>query len=197
LKLALIITALLFALYWPQPKCLARYLWAQLTYALVIFPVNYFWGDGSLAYAMVYVLFTGIILATVMGIAWEALGTNWQALGAMFVVCLTIEHYAIAGLGHAPRWYDWIGITEGVILFGAAMIVGWTAPRMKLWDVSLTLAFLWFGQALFRWGFYLHLPDKLWLTLNWIVPAWLGIVAFTIVGWRGRAHLRRLRSRYS
>ena len=197
MKLALIVVALVFALYWPQPKCLARYLWAQLAYALTVLPVLWLWPETSMVYAAVYVLFTGIILATVLGIAWESIGANWKALGAAITLSLTLGHVAFTGLAHKARWYDWVGITEGVILFGAALIVGYAAPRLKFWDVSLTLAFLWMGQALFRWGFYLHLPDKLWIYLNWVVPAWLGIIAFTLLGWRGRAHLRRLRGRYS
>lgn len=192
-----IVGSLVFALWnWP-PRCVSLYLWAQLIYALTVFPVNHFWHDTSLVYTFVYVSATALVFAAIANIVLGAVRTrqnSWKAFGIVGVLSVTLGRLAVLGLAHPARYYDWIGIIEGCFLFAAALTLGAVAPYLERTDLALVLAGLWFAQAWFRIGFYLHLEE--WGKWNWRVPPLLGIVGFVLVGaFSRRRFVRLVRSR--
>jgi hypothetical protein len=161
------------------------YFISQAVYAVVVFPAGRLLGDTSVPYSVIYAILTGIVLASVVRIAWNTATTrqnSWRAAAIVGVLAITVGHVAFKELDHPARYYDWIGIVEASVLFWAALVIGATAPYIGRWKVAFTLALLWFGQAWFRYGFYTHLPDKFWLTLNWRVPPLLCITGFILIG---------------
>jgi len=186
--------ALLAALRLPAPDSLRRYLWCHLATIPFVWGGGLLFGDWSITYAAIYCACSGLILVSIGSIAWECLnGRHFRArtaaIALILALCLgKLASSETSGLG-------WISLVEGVILFWAGMIVGFTAPYIQRWDIALTLSLFWMAQALYSFGWTLH--GHLWDRWNWTVPPLTGIAAFSIIAWRLRAQMRQLRRRYS
>lgn len=187
--LVAIIVSLLWALAYPQPKCLTRYLFACLYADLAVFLAHWIWGDASVVYAAIYSIFTAAILLAAVALVGETIYRQrnvWRIAGIAIVFAVSLGHLAYSGI-QTMHYYDWIGLTEATTLFWCGLVAGFTAPYVRMWDIQLTLGLFWMAQALWRWGFYMHLPA--WLPLNWKVPGYLGIAAFSVIAWRLRRPL--------
>jgi hypothetical protein len=207
MRFCFLFAAILFA-GWRTRKSLgfAAYFFAQGSYMLATEYALLRHGETSLYYAWTYAVFTGLILITCLALAlpplWER-SYHWRALAIAFVLALTLAHIAFKGLDHPVQYYDYIGITEGSALFLAGMIMAgvsyWTGKPL----LFLILGLLWLAQCWFRIGFYMHVTSEAWLRANWMVPTWIGIIGFSLVGSLAgvtREHLRadrRMSSRRS
>jgi hypothetical protein len=169
--------AVLFAL-WRSTGRLRHYFAAQAIATPILFALAPW--DTTRLYLWAYAILTGLILAAIVSLVWDF--KYWRGMAIAAVLALSVGHLAFAWLPGAPKPSDIVGITEGAILFWGGLVLGGTAPYRAKPLLSLVLAWLWFAQALFRWGFYLHLPSETWLRMNWRVPPILCIVAFLIVG---------------
>jgi hypothetical protein len=181
-----VLAAVLFA-GWRSRRvpALLWYFVAQAAYALVVFPARFFLSDTSVFYAIIYATMTGVVLLSIVRIAWNAVITrqnSWRAVAIVGLLSVTVGRVAFMELDHPARYYDCIGIIEASALFWAALVLGAVSPYIIRWKVSFTLAILWFCQSWFRYGFYTHIPDKFWLALNWRIPPVLCIIGFILIG---------------
>jgi hypothetical protein len=161
---------------------LFQYFFAQALYAMVIFPLNWFYGTSSTIYAVAYTLLTSFILLAVGRIVTEAISekqNSWRGAALAAILAVTMGHMAWSGMP-GIKYYYVIGVIEGTALLWAGLVLGSLAAYTECWDIALTLAALWISQAVWRWGFYLHFPG--WLRLNWVVSPLLCIIAFVIIG---------------
>jgi hypothetical protein len=161
--------------------------WLLLYFAAQIIYVPFVWGTYAIVgpgklYGEVYSLFTAPILVTVAGMTWSTLWDRrrkFEALALAFIVAICLARLTFAGLGRLAVWWDWLGLSESVVLLWAAVILGFMA-RIRKQPVMLVLAFYWTVQVGWKLGFLLHFPK--WMPANkWFPPA-LGIVAFTTIG---------------
>lgn len=185
--------ALLWALRWPMSLSLGCYLVAELLYIPVVMLTWWMVGPGA-TYGWVYSIFTGVILAAVLRLAWESLAEAKRPLWAAAVSLLLTEGYigiAATNLGRPFLWADWIVLAEGAVLFWAAIIVGMSAPyAIPRWpDISIGLSILWTAQSLVDLGYCMHYP--MWNAWSGTASPIVGIAGFLFIGWRLRR--RRLR----
>lgn len=193
--------AIAAAIVWALWRCrqslgLTAYFCAQLAYVPATRYYAWVYGDSSSVYAIIYSLFTAIILLAALNLALRPVFERahpWRAIAAAGVLSVTLARSAYLGLDHQPQYYDYIGIGEGVTLAFAGILMGgvsyWTEKPL----LFLCLGLLWLAQCAFRVGFYMHLTEIAWLEANWYVPAWIGIVGFTTIGFLAglsRADLR-------
>jgi hypothetical protein len=167
-----------FAL-WRSDGRLRWYFLAQAVYTVVGSLTYWAFGDTSTAYLAAYSVLTGLILLSVVSLAWDA--RYWRGMAIAATLAVAVAHLASFGLLSPIRPFEAVGLLEGAILFWAALVLGGTAAYRPNCGINATLSLLWFAQALFRWGFVLNL-DETWLWMNWKVPAMLCVVAFTAIG---------------
>ena len=193
----IVLAAILWALWRTRKSlALAAYFFAQLAYVPATRYVAWRYGDTSNYYVWTYGLFTGLILLAALNLALRLIFRRrhpWRAIACALVLAITLAHIAFSGLDHPAAYYDYIGISEGVTLAFAGVLLGgvsfWTEKPL----LFLCLGLLWLGQCWFRLGFYMHITEQQWLRANWTVPAWLCIGGFALVGALAgltRAHLR-------
>lgn len=182
------VIALLWALRWPMSLSLGRYLVAELLYIPAV--MLSWWAFGSsVAYSWVYSIFTALILAAVVRLAWESMAGARHPLWAAAASLLLTEGYvgiAIVSLGRPLQWADWIILAEGAVLFWAASIVGMSAPysRPRWPDVSIGLSVLWIAQSLLDLGYCMHYPR--WSEFVDVASPLIGIAGFLFIGFRLR-----------
>jgi hypothetical protein len=181
--LALVVVgALVWACHWPMPFAVRVYLLAQLVYI----PPVWLLRDTSW-YRNTYCVFTAVILATAGNIVWEALSARRHRLrvfACAFLLSLTFAHLAFVGLARPMRTNDWIVLSEGFLLLLMGILLAYAAAHLERWDIALLLGLLWIFQGAYDFGWVLDWPR--WMPINWIAPAWMEIIAFTLLGWRLR-----------
>lgn len=192
MRIFLLVASIFWAITAPLPKALRHYFSAQLAYTVVTTPVLWRFGNTSRAYAVVYGLFTALILVPVVEIAWESLLSREfrlrvVVLSLLLSVCVT--RLAYLGLGHEASLANWIVLAEAAILHWAGVVLGMAAVHVKSRDVVLVLSLLWISQSTFFFGFCLH-DSPLWDKLGYVVPTGLCVAAFSWIGWRLRAAVR-------
>ena len=181
-----LLAAILFALWrsWDNSEQrLFWYFYAQLIYTLLGYGAYKLFGDTSWQYLTVYLLGTSIILVTMARIVWEAVKRKSKLLGIPGVLSFGLGALAASGL-HPMSLYEWAGVLEGSLLMGCAVVIGYSAYYHARHDIRLILASLWTVLGLFRLGFYLNLPSEAWLKMNWQIPGWSCVMAFTLIGFR-------------
>lgn len=175
----------LFALYYPQPQCVSRYLWAKVVGNLILFAVDWLWNDTSKVFLWFYAAVTAMILYMVARIVIAALGTmenHWKAVGAVTVLSVTLARLSFVGLGHPAGVKEIVSILEGVALFASALFIGVLAPRLERTGLAFTLAGCWLAQSFCRIGFYVHFTSALARRLDWRVFPAIGITGFLLIG---------------
>lgn len=87
-----------------------------------------------------------------------------------------------------PTPAEYVHILEGTFLLWMAIGLGASAPYLTRHQrgPALSLALLFFFQALFRWGFCLHIKSETWIRANEIVPFLLSSSVYLWVGMRCR-----------
>lgn len=189
--LAGLIFAALFALFYPQPERVIKYIYAKLYGNILLFSVNHWWGSTSRVYEVTYACVTAVILGTVLAIVIGALRLkqhSYRGAALLALAFLTFGRWCYVHIEH-PQFSDAIGIIEGSILLWAAMCLGYLVPYMKETGLAATLTGLWFCQSMFRIWFYVSGPSEWFLWLNWKLPPLLGISAFLLIGWLGRQRI--------
>lgn len=185
------LVSILFALFYPQPERVVKWLYSQLYGTILLFAINRWYGDGSKVYLATYAVVTAIILGTVLAIVLGSLRLkqhSYRGAALLALAFLTFGRWCYVHIEH-PQFSDCIGITEGSILLWAAMCLGYLVPYMKETGLAATLTGLWFCQSMFRIWFYVSGPSEWFLWLNWKLPPLLGISAFLLIGWLGRQRI--------
>src|SRR5579864_5506137 len=113
-------------LLWPAPRSIRLYVWAQLIYALPIWFAAYMFGIGPV-YRVVYCLFTGFVLLTVLNIVWES-ARRPKAWAIAIVLSVSFFHLFATRIPRQLSLDDWIILIEGTILLMAGLIQGFCAP---------------------------------------------------------------------
>jgi hypothetical protein len=190
----LVALSLLWALRWPMSVSLGCYLVAQLLYQPFVLLAWTVVGPSAI-YGWVYSIFTALILAAVVRLAWESMAGARHPLLAVASSLLLTEGYvgiAVVNLGRPLQWADWIILAEGAVLFWAATIIGMSAPysRPRWPDVSIGLSVLWIMQSLLDLGRCMHYPQ--WNEVIDVASPVVGAAGFLYLGWRLRsASIRR------
>lgn len=184
----LVALSLVWALRWPMSLGLGCYLVAQLLYQPFVLLAWALCGPNAV-YSWVYSIFTALILAAVVRLAWESMSGVRHPLWATAISALLTEGYvgiAIVGLGRPLLWADGIVLAEGAVLFWAAAIVGMSAPYSQpRWpDVSIGLSTLWIAQSLLDLGYCMHYPR--WGEFVDVASPLIGTAGFLFIGWRLR-----------
>lgn len=168
------------------------YFFTKVLANVVLFSLALLLGDTSTLYAWAYACLTGLILVAMGIIAWQAIwriSGSLKLLGIPLALAFGLGRLAYAGMAVPLRFAGWIHLIEGCGLFLCAMLVGCAAPYSRRADVLLILSLWWVTLGTFRLGFWMHVSDPHWLALNWVVPPWLGVAGFLLVGWRVKRHL--------
>ncbi len=191
MRLVFLLGSILWAGTAPMPKAVWRYFLAQFLYTICLAFVSY----GSTLYDVSYSILTGIILATIVGICLWSLKKHriiWLHITIGLGIGFFLGWVAYQGLTKPLHLYDWIGISEGFILSGSGVIVGFAIPYLSGRDRMLAKTFstLWLFQAAYRFGYPFHAYSDLWLRMNWVVPTVLCVSAFTWIGWRLRSSVK-------
>lgn len=174
----------------PLSKRENLYFYAQAFYLCLTELYVLAFDDRSLAYGVVYELLTGIILLAVILITVE---NRPKPLVAFIGCCSAAVVFlrAYEALAKPLRYFGWGYLVEGSFLIGCGFILifcyveNYFKKRLKR-HVVLTLGLLWVLLGLFRLGFVLQLDSPIWLRMNWVVPSWLAVAAFILVGIYGR-----------
>jgi hypothetical protein len=189
-----VLASLYWAMRWPMPWSVRAYLLAQFVYVPPIWLAHYLWGDASKVYSWVFWLSTVPILAAMGYIVLEVLSARrhpYLALACAFNLALAFTRMAYLDLHRPMIADDWLVLAKALVLLWAGILLAYAAARDKHWDVSLILALLWLAQGVYDIGWEIGWP--MWNSLNWIVPAWTGIIGFLLLGWRFRAEVRSTR----
>jgi|SRR5882757_9494747 len=192
--LALIFAAL-YALYWPQPDRVVKFIYAKLYGNLIGLLVHYRWpdkdGQSSVEYGLAYTLITAAILGTIIAITVEAVQRkqrSWRGSAFMGLIAWSVA--LLCFFNTSPvKPLDMVRIAEGAILLWAALTLGCLAPYMDNFALATVLAWWWFAQALFRTYFYVFETNDVMLWLNWKLPPLLGFIAFLLLGWVSRQRI--------
>jgi hypothetical protein len=148
----------------------------------------YGWGP---VYAWVYSLTSIPIFLSMMGICSECLRSRKYRARAVtigFILAVTIGHLTHAGIVRPVTAYDWISLTEGTLLLWAGTMIGVSAAYAERSDLALILSILWLAQALFSFGYVLHLNWPMWMELNWWLPETICMTGFILIGIRLRCN---------
>lgn len=190
--LAALTLAALFALLYDPSQRLCNYIYAKMYGNILLFAVNHWWGDKSLFYGIIYVLVTGIVLATVIALVAgiiEHRQNSWRGAAFIALAAWAFALFCYFNMGKHDA-YDLVCIAEGAILFWAGLTAGLLAPYVKNMGIAIVLSGLWLSQSAFRVYHYVwEHPVMEWL--NWKLPPVLGITAFLLIGLLQRRQLYR------
>jgi hypothetical protein len=183
----LIAISLLLALRHRAPANIERYLWSVLAEIPFLWVFAWEFGVWSVTYAVVYVLFTAIVLACICRIAIDCLRRRHYRLRAAaiaFLLAGLAARGAYLGMPRPITGYQWIALLQGMVLFWAGILVTALFRYVKRWDLVFPLGLFWLVQAFwnFGWTFHGHAWDK----INFWVPPALGCVIFSLLAWRLR-----------
>lgn len=187
--LALLTAAILTAAIRQRPApSLNRYLWAQLVYIPFVWAAYWLCGEWSVGYAVVYVAFTGFILATIPSILLDCL-KGWRypthLAATTFLLAMVLTRITFLGARASFDGYGAISLVEGFFLAWAGTLAAFIAPYTKRSDLTFTLGAFWLCQSAFSFGWTIH--GAFWNRINWIVPPVTAILAFTLVWLRLRS----------
>lgn len=156
------------------------YFAAQLAYTLSgLLAIRVFGVEGD-AYTLVWAAGTGLVLAAscrLVGRVRMGIAATGSLLGAGL---------GILSLYGTPKpWVasDWVNVGTGTALVGLA----WCLPKRDATNVILSL--LWLTLATWSFGFPMHWKLETWRRLNWVIPTWACVTAFTWIG--GRAWIAK------
>lgn len=186
----LTLLSLILALRQRAPLSIYAYLLAQLIYIPPVMLVVWLLGVWSPWYALVYVVFTLPILASIAWIVSDVLlerHYRLRPLAIALVLALMLGRIAYFGLGRPVTYFDWINLALGVLLATAGIVTAYTAPYLARCDLALILSLLWLGQSISCFGWALHL----WERWNFLLDPAMGIVAFSLLAWRLRGPSER------
>ena len=191
-----LIIAVLYALTAPFTRWLTWYLTAQLVATLSIYGALLFIHETSLAYYIIYSAATYLILASIAWLVGLALRSHKAWILAL------IGSGAVSGALAGLVWYEvkenwftpnfplaeFIHISEGAFLLFSAICLGGSAPYLASHQrgQALSLTLLFFCQALFRWGFCLHITNEAWIKANYFIPFLLATSTYLWIGMRAR-----------
>jgi hypothetical protein len=181
----LIAISLVLALLQNPPTSLRRYLWAQLVYVPFVWAAYYVFGEWSVGYAVIYCIFTVIILLSVVGIVTDCVSA-WRhparLAGSAFLLAMVLTRKAFTGVSGHLDGYEAITLAEGFFLSWAGTLATFTAPYTKRPDLVFPLGMFWMIQAAYDFGWTLH--GHLWDAVNWVIPPAMGVICFTFLAWR-------------
>ena len=175
--------ALLWALKaCPRARWLRNYLLAQ-TFAT---PVELLlWsaiGYGPV-YTFCYVLLTGIVLATVVGLALDYLAEPKQAtIVAAFIIASMGLIAALTGMGETI-WTQQLQVATAYILSFCGIVMGLSAVGRRDNILPLSLSLLWMAQAGMHYGIVLHWDSGWWIGASRWMPGTMIAVSTLWLGW--------------
>lgn len=104
------------------------------------------------------------------------------AVGVMLALVMGAVSYN--GMTKPLKAYNWIAIWEGccLVVLGFALSHAITPQRGNRKLIGMLLSVLWLLQALFEFGFTLHMPSPEWDRLNDYLPAMMVIGTFLAIG---------------
>jgi hypothetical protein len=159
------------------------YLCLQVVSLPTLYACLWLYGMNSTIYIAFYATLTGLILLSMVAIAWSALWCRQYRLrpaAIALVLALVIGRRSFVGLERPMRFEDWIVLAEAVVLLWAGILVAYVARYRAMQWAFFTLGVVWIGYALWDFGLILNYPD--WLMADWYVPsAWLTL-GFTVLG---------------
>ena len=204
MRFTILLASTLWALSAPLPKRENLYFYVQL-FTLAVTECFLIGGsETTLAYSLAYEVMTYIILFTVIFVT---VGEKPKFLITFIGCCagLFVFLRAYEALAKPLRYFDWGYLFEGSIFVACGFMLVFTfidslsvSPSWRKSILSLSgdkcsksrvilvLGLLWILLGVFRVGFVLQITSPLWLRLNWVVPSWLVIGAFILVGIYGR-----------
>jgi hypothetical protein len=188
----LVALTLLWAMRWPMPWNLAAYLVTQLV-CLIGFELSWRLIGPGKVYGCIYVGLTALIFVAIGRLVLEGLATaryRARCLAIGLILAVLFARLAYLGLARPAEWFDWIIITEGALLVWSGVLMGMSAPYMRLPDIALGLGTLWLAQALIAFGYVLHFPA--WNHIGVYARPIAGILGFAFIGLRLHQRHRRL-----
>jgi hypothetical protein len=83
---------------------------------------------------------------------------------------------------------EFVHVYEGFFLLLGAICLGASAPYLERHQrgQALSLTLLFFCQAVFRWGFCLHIQNLAWIAANDIMPFMMSTSTYLWIGMRAR-----------
>lgn len=185
LPLSLVLAAILWALHGELLWDVRRYFLAQLAYTIVILIATLTLGTKSPIYAVLYVVFTLVIIVTMFGIlqgkirGFLAVLTSW-AMGAFLGL------RCFMALQEPIRYYQWITLAEGMTLAACGTFLIWHSPKEKSRGIYFWMATLWLALAAYRLCYTIEIGNPYWTNLNRFFPALMCFVVFSIIAWSAR-----------
>jgi hypothetical protein len=155
---------------------LRRYFASQLVAIMLIETALLRLSEHSLWYAAIYIAADLIVFSAMVPIVWRTLCfhpmrlipiLNGVAIGAaVWMITKTAGNMTI---------YQIINSAEGAFLAMCAVCAGLGAAYLSGTDrrIAFSVAGLWLAQAIYRFGFTLHIESSFWVRLNESIPTFL------------------------
>lgn len=178
--------ALLASILWagsaPLSRPLKSYFYAQFAYTIATETALLLYSSHSATYVVFYSFGTALILAAMV---WVTLCDNPSVLASIVGIAIGAS-VGVLAYREAIFHYRTLYVAEGSLLACCGAVLLADAHRIDWHKVRITLGVLWLFLGTFRLGFLLHESSSVWIKLNWVIPSWLVIVAFLLVGYFAR-----------
>lgn len=174
MRFVLLASSLLIAWRMCLVASLRHYFAAQLIAALVIEGTLLRFNEHSHLYIAIFVVADVIVFVTMIPLVWTTLSQHpLRSLAVANGLAIGLGLSAISASGRDLTFYQWVGAMAGAFLVLCAVCSGMGAAYLSGTSrkIALSLMVMWFVQALYEFGFTLHIESPVWLNVNEFLPS--------------------------